>query len=202
MENIVQYINNPAKLNSLPDNRLATFYKDKYGIIWIASAGKVTQFDPNSNQFQFDHIGTSGKNTNQAIIRSISGLPDNNSKIVIGTNTEGLLTYNFDSKNISKIKFKDSAYKIDSSNTINDLDIDYTGNNDQVANLRLVANAPDIWEALVAGNAIMGCGNTVPALALGISSPLDLYTNQTREQGGGNEREKVRMVRLDNGFGI
>jgi len=128
LENIVQYTNDPAKLNSLPENRLATFYKDKYGIIWISSAANITQFDPNSNQFQFDPVATSNKNTNQAIIRSMSGIPDNNSKIVIGTNTEGLLTYNIDSKNISKIKFKDSAYKIDSSNAINDLDVDYTGN--------------------------------------------------------------------------
>ena len=78
-------------------------FKDKFGIIWMSSLGIIWQFDPNSNQFEFDPIAVSNKNINQAVINSIHQKPNENSKIIIGTNTEGLLIYDINKKNVLKL---------------------------------------------------------------------------------------------------
>ena len=129
LENIVQYLNDPAKLHSISNNRIEKMYKDRYGIIWISyRGGGISQLDPNSNQFEFNPIVVSNKNGGQAVINSIEGTPNNKSEIIVGTNTDGLLTYDINSKIISKFKLNDDAVKSDSNNVINDFDIDYKGN--------------------------------------------------------------------------
>ncbi|MCF6270955.1 MAG: SpoIIE family protein phosphatase [Melioribacteraceae bacterium] len=128
LENIVQYNNNPANMNTVIANRNTSLYRDKYGIIWIPANGGITQIDPNSNQFKFDPIVASTKNSNQAIVSSITGSPEIKSKIIVGTDTEGLLAYDITSKKITKIELNDATIKSDSNNSINDFDIDYLGN--------------------------------------------------------------------------
>ncbi|MBU2491576.1 MAG: SpoIIE family protein phosphatase [Bacteroidetes bacterium] len=128
-ENIEQYFHDPSDLHTIQDNRLSNFYMDKFGILWISYlGGGLAQMDPNANPFDYSSINLSGRNGNQTIIKEIAPLSGSNSEVFLATNTDGILKYNTVTKETSKLNLIDPSVKIDSSNFINDLAVDFSGN--------------------------------------------------------------------------
>ena len=124
-----QYVNNPGNLHSIPDNKIINLYKDKYGIIWLSFVdGGISQMDPNSNPFELYEINLPKKNNNQTIVRSISPSPVNESELIIGTNSDGILSYDLNLNRAANLDIKDASIRKDSNNYVNDLAVDYQGN--------------------------------------------------------------------------
>ena len=129
LSQIDQYVNNPGNLHSLADNKVTGVYKDKYGIIWLTFIdGGISQMDPNSNPFELYEINLPQKNNNQTIVRSISISPVNESELIIGTNSDGILNYDLKMNRATGLDLKDASIKKDSNNFVNDLAVDYQGN--------------------------------------------------------------------------
>ena len=127
---IEQYVNEPGNLHSLTNNRTGEIYIDKYGIIWITYfvGNGITQLDPNSNPFDLHSLNLSTKNSNQIIVTSIVPSLNNQSELILGTNSSGILKYNLEQNNSEKLNLVDFSIKKDSNNSVNDLAIDYQGN--------------------------------------------------------------------------
>ncbi len=124
-----QYVNNPGNLHSIPDNKIINLYKDKYGIIWLTFIdGGISQMDPNSNPFELYEINLPKKNNNQTIVRSITPSPVNESELIIGTNSDGILSYDLNLNRAANLDIKDASIRKDSNNYVNDLAVDYQGN--------------------------------------------------------------------------
>lgn len=125
-----QYINNPGNLNSLPDNKIGGIFMDKYGIIWITTfmSGGIIQMDPNSNPFDLYSINLPKKNNNQTLVNNIVKSPFKDSNLLLGTNSDGILTYDTSTKHSSVINIQDASIKIDSNNSVNALAVDYQDN--------------------------------------------------------------------------
>ena len=124
-----QYVNNPGNLHSIPDNKIINLFKDKYGIIWLSFVdGGIAQLDPNSNPFELYEINLPKKNNNQTIIRSIAPSPGNESELIIGTNSDGILKYDLRQNRAAILDLKDASIRKDSNNFVNDLAVDYQGN--------------------------------------------------------------------------
>ncbi|MGB5893502.1 MAG: two-component regulator propeller domain-containing protein, partial [Ignavibacteriaceae bacterium] len=149
-----QYMNNPGDLHSIPDNKINKLFQDKYGIIWIAFIdGGIAQMDPNSNPFELYEINLVKKNNNQTIIRSIAPSPVNESELILGTNTDGILNYDLNLNRASNLDIKDASIKKDSNNYVNDLAVDYQGNiwysinNSQLKKYNIITKKIDIIES-------------------------------------------------------
>lgn len=130
IEEIEQYIHDPANLHSINDNIISVLYRDKYGIIWIAYwGGGISQLDPISNPFDFNQIQLQNeKQNNQIIIKQIeSNLIDKN-ELIIGTNNEGILIYDKESNNSKKLILNDGVINSDSSLNVTALTVDHDGN--------------------------------------------------------------------------
>jgi serine phosphatase RsbU (regulator of sigma subunit)/ligand-binding sensor domain-containing protein len=124
-----QYLNNPGVMHSIPDDKITKLYQDKYGIIWIAFIdGGIAQLDPNSNPFELYEINLPKMSNNQTIIRSITPSPVNESELILGTNSDGILNYNLKLNRATNLDIKDVSFKKDSNNYVNDLAVDYQGN--------------------------------------------------------------------------
>jgi serine phosphatase RsbU (regulator of sigma subunit)/ligand-binding sensor domain-containing protein len=126
---IDQYISNPGNLHSLIDNKVSGIYQDKYGIIWLTFIdGGISQMDPNSNPFELYEINLPKKNNNQTIVRSITPSPVSESELIIGTNSDGILSYDLKLNRAANLDIKDASIRKDSNNYVNDLAVDYLGN--------------------------------------------------------------------------
>ena len=124
-----QFVNNPGNLHSLPDNKLDKVFMDKYGIIWLVlSDGGIAQMDPNSNPFDLYEINLARKNNSQTIVRSITSSPVIESELIVGTNSDGILSYDLKLNRAANLDIKDASIKKDSNNFVNDLAVDYEGN--------------------------------------------------------------------------
>jgi len=124
-----QYVNNPGNLHSIPDNKLTKVFQDKYGVIWLSFIdGGIAQMDPNSNPFELYEINLPKKNNNQTIIRSIAPSPVNESELILGTNSDGILNYDLKLNRVTNLDIKDASIKKDSNNYVNALAVDYQGN--------------------------------------------------------------------------
>jgi serine phosphatase RsbU (regulator of sigma subunit)/ligand-binding sensor domain-containing protein len=127
IKEIEQYLHDPGDINSLKDNKISNLYKDKYGIIWITYVdGGISQIDPNSNPFEYFPINL--QNNNKTIITTISQSPIDNSSLILGTNSDGVVNYNMKLKSSEFLNLKDVSIKKDSNNSVNDLAVDYKGN--------------------------------------------------------------------------
>lgn len=149
-----QYVNNPGNLHSIPDNKLNKVFQDKYGIIWLAFIdGGIAQIDPNSNPFDLYEINLAKKNNNQTIIRSIAPSPVNQSELIIGTNSDGILSYDLKLNRAISLDIKDVSIKKDSNNYVNDLAVDYQGNiwysinNSQLKKYNIITKKIEIIES-------------------------------------------------------
>ncbi len=130
IEKIKQYIHDPSDLHSILDNKISMLYKDKYGIIWMSYVdGGVTLLDPISNPFEFTPINLQSDNqNNQIIVRQIeSSLIDKN-ELIIGTNNEGILIYNKESKKTKKLILHDGIINSDTTLNVTSLTTDHEGN--------------------------------------------------------------------------
>ncbi|MDX1700599.1 MAG: two-component regulator propeller domain-containing protein, partial [Melioribacteraceae bacterium] len=126
---ITQFVNNPGNLHSLHNNKISSLYKDKYGIMWISYIdGGIAQMDPNSNTFDFNSINLSNRNNNQTTILSLDPSPVSPNEFILGTNSDGILRYNYIIKVLSILDTKDPSVKKDSNNFVGDLAVDYEGN--------------------------------------------------------------------------
>ena len=84
--------------------------------------------DPGSNPFDFYSINLPQKTSTQTIIKSIVPSSVNQSKLILGTSSDGILTYDTQSKKTSLLNIKDESIKKDSNNSVNTLAVDYRGN--------------------------------------------------------------------------
>ncbi len=149
-----QYVNNPGNLHSIRDNKVNKVFRDKYGIIWLAFIdGGIAQLDPNSNPFELYEINLPKKNNNQTIIRSIAPSPVNESELIIGTNSDGILNYDLKLNRAISLDIKDVSIKKDSNNYVNDLAVDYQGNiwysinNSQLKKYNIITKKIEIIES-------------------------------------------------------
>jgi serine phosphatase RsbU (regulator of sigma subunit)/ligand-binding sensor domain-containing protein len=124
-----QYLNNPGDRHSLPDDKITKLFQDKYGNIWIAFIdGGIAQMDPNSNPFELYEINLPKKNNNQTIIGSIAPSPVNESELILGTNSDGILKYDLKLNRVTYLDIKDASIRKDSNNFVNELAVDHQGN--------------------------------------------------------------------------
>lgn len=107
---------------------IQSIFKDKYGVIWIGLFGQgLTNFDPLRRPFNFSKFKevTSGGAIN---VSSIAGL-HNDKEVWVGTSSNGIFSYNLESKKLENLKIKFNEATI-SEGIINiqSLTVDENGN--------------------------------------------------------------------------
>ncbi len=115
--------------SNLSEKVLAVF-KDKYGVIWLGTLGRgLTKFDPlrkpfNYSKFNFNEVEGAGA-TNVSVLSGIQ----NKKEITVGTTTNGLFSYNLESKKLDKLRLNfDPATIPDGIINIQSLAEDIDGN--------------------------------------------------------------------------
>jgi len=128
--NAEQFIYGAEAFGGIIGNTINELYLDKYGIIWLSSLnGGIQQLDLNANSFGFTPFNISNISfNNRTSVSQIKGSPLIKSDLIIGTETEGLNTYNTKTNKFSELNFKKNEEIIDSNIFIGAVEIDSDGN--------------------------------------------------------------------------
>ena len=118
--------------NSEVSSRIVTsqIYKDKYGVVWMGTRGEgLTKFDPLREPFNYSKLemeDLSGSVTSAVTV--IAGSKENK-KIIVGTSTKGLFSYDLKNKKSKKLDIKyDPSVVQDGNINIQNLVADDEGN--------------------------------------------------------------------------
>lgn len=101
--NFTVYKHNPSDTNSLSNDFINVIYGDTKGNLWIGTEGGLNKF--NSLSGKFTRYIYSPKNKNTISFNSVMTInEDNSGKLWIGTYGGGLVLYNYDSDNFTRIE--------------------------------------------------------------------------------------------------
>ena len=109
---------------------IQNLYKDKYGIIWIATRGRgLTKFDPFREPFNYSKLKSEEvKGSSVGSVNVIVGSKQNK-EIIVGTSAKGLFTYNLENNKSLSLKIKFEPTTVPDGNTnIQNLAVDNDGN--------------------------------------------------------------------------
>lgn len=128
--NAEQFVYDAAAFGGLIGNGITSLFLDKYGIVWLSYLnGGIQQLDLNANSFGFTPFDIRDKSfNNQTSVTQIKGSPLTNSGLIVGTETEGIISYDSKANKFNNLKLNKNFEKVDSNIFVRTIDIDNNGN--------------------------------------------------------------------------
>jgi ligand-binding sensor domain-containing protein len=128
-ENAEQFTYNGSAFGGIYGNDIRNLYLDKYDIVWLTSRGVVQQLDLNANSFGFSPYNISSVSfNNRTNISQIKGSHLIIPELIIGTESEGIISYNTKTKKFRKLNLDKSSAQKDTNIFIRVVDLDNEGN--------------------------------------------------------------------------
>jgi len=130
LESAEQFVLSVASSKGLKNNTINKLIKDKYGIIWLSLLnGGIQQLDLNANSFAFIPLNIRNLSfNNQTIVTQIKGSSINKSELILGAETEGIISYDTKTNKFNNLKLNNNFENTDSNIFIRTIDIDNKGN--------------------------------------------------------------------------